>query len=245
MDDEKLASVTQAKVVSDMAGVRNALASRYAGYDHKEVMGVEHSEIQRPNFIDKAKKMVVVEVKVGRQNRRTSALSPVKPTEEASSPFATSSEKRPNIYSRLDDLKLMKNDLLAKRGLAVKALDIQKLDHRRKSTSPSARRNSIQRSTPLSSRRRSSVGNGGSPTASAVPILKPLTTNTSRGTSPEDVRMADGKKRSAKDHLLLAQLRAGKIPEPFFKNSSNSRFVTIDLSNYGIGDTHGLCLSER
>lgn len=53
--------------------------------------------------------------------------------------------------------------------------------------------------------------------------------------------------RVAEDVLLLAQLDAGKIPEEFLQKASHSTHlhVTIDLSNYSIGDAHGLCLARR
>lgn len=53
--------------------------------------------------------------------------------------------------------------------------------------------------------------------------------------------------RIAQDSLLLAQLSAGRIPEEFLQKAAHSphMHVTVDLSNYGIGDTQGLCLSNR
>jgi hypothetical protein len=51
----------------------------------------------------------------------------------------------------------------------------------------------------------------------------------------------------AEDVLLLAQLDAGRIPEEFLQKASysNHLHVTIDLSNYSIGDSQGICLATR
>ena len=52
--------------------------------------------------------------------------------------------------------------------------------------------------------------------------------------------------KTAEDSLLLAQLDAGRIPSEFLQKASYSSHlqVTVDLSNFGIGDTHGLCLAQ-
>lgn len=50
------------------------------------------------------------------------------------------------------------------------------------------------------------------------------------------------RKRQAQDKLLMLQLEQGVLPETFIKPASDPEFLTIDLSNYGIGDVRGLCL---
>lgn len=51
------------------------------------------------------------------------------------------------------------------------------------------------------------------------------------------------KTRVASDLLLLAQLKKGIIPERFFKKGlCTDGSVAIDLSDYGIGDDHAVCL---
>jgi hypothetical protein len=53
------------------------------------------------------------------------------------------------------------------------------------------------------------------------------------------------KTRVASDLLLLAQLKKGIIPERFFKKGlCTDGSVGIDLSDYGIGDDHAICLGE-
>lgn len=51
-------------------------------------------------------------------------------------------------------------------------------------------------------------------------------------------------KREAQDALLLLQLDAGVLPEKFVRHNSDVQTLVIDLSNYGIGDTRGLCLGK-
>lgn len=52
-------------------------------------------------------------------------------------------------------------------------------------------------------------------------------------------------KREAQDKLLFLQLDAGVLPEAFIKPSADPNFLTVDLSNYGIGDDRGVCLGKR
>lgn len=49
-------------------------------------------------------------------------------------------------------------------------------------------------------------------------------------------------KRRAQDALLLTQLDLGVLPEQFIKKEADAQELTVDLSNYGIGDTRGECL---
>ena len=50
----------------------------------------------------------------------------------------------------------------------------------------------------------------------------------------------------AEDILVLAQLDAGRIPEEFLKHAAMSRhlMISINLSNYGMGDAYGTCLGQ-
>ena len=50
----------------------------------------------------------------------------------------------------------------------------------------------------------------------------------------------------ADDVLVLAQLDAGRVPEEFLRRAALSRhlMVTVDLSNYGMGDAYGVCLGQ-
>ena len=63
----------------------------------------------------------------------------------------------------------------------------------------------------------------------------------------DDLPVLKEQHKVAEDVLLLAQLDAGRIPEEFFQKASMSQHlhVTVDLSAYGIGDTHGNCLAMR
>ncbi len=60
----------------------------------------------------------------------------------------------------------------------------------------------------------------------------------------EALMLAERSKRKAQDLLLLNQLEAGVLPETFIKASEDPRFITINLSQYGIGDVRGLCLGK-
>eukprot|EP01038_Epipyxis_sp_PR26KG_P005255 gene5255-7303_t len=61
----------------------------------------------------------------------------------------------------------------------------------------------------------------------------------------EPVPLSPGRsKRIAQDNLLLLQLDAGLFPETYIKPAMDPKFLTIDLSNYGIGDTRGLCVGK-
>lgn len=55
-----------------------------------------------------------------------------------------------------------------------------------------------------------------------------------------------GKRRYAQDVLLLAQLKAGVLPEQLIMGSGNKKAdnITIDVSHYGLGDEHGKCLGQ-
>lgn len=69
-------------------------------------------------------------------------------------------------------------------------------------------------------------------------------TNNALNKETEDVMLAERNKRKAQDLLLLNQLDSGVLPETFIKSSEDPRFVTINLSQYGIGDVRGLCLGK-
>jgi hypothetical protein len=60
----------------------------------------------------------------------------------------------------------------------------------------------------------------------------------------EAIMIAERNKRKAQDMLLLSQLDAGVLPESFIKSSEDPRYITINLSQYGIGDVRGLCLGK-
>ncbi len=59
---------------------------------------------------------------------------------------------------------------------------------------------------------------------------------------PQEVLNPETRKRQAQDKLLMLQLEQGVLPETFIKPATDPEFLTIDLSNYGIGDVRGLCL---
>ena len=63
----------------------------------------------------------------------------------------------------------------------------------------------------------------------------------------DDLPILKEQHKVAEGILLLAQLDAGRIPEEFLLKASMSQHlhVTVDLSGYGIGDTHGNCLAVR
>jgi len=66
----------------------------------------------------------------------------------------------------------------------------------------------------------------------------------SRSAIATDHLLAEKSKRKAQDMLLLHQLDAGVLPEIFIKTADNPKAVTINLSQYGIGDNRGLCLGK-
>jgi hypothetical protein len=54
----------------------------------------------------------------------------------------------------------------------------------------------------------------------------------------------EDQKMHAKDLLLLAQLRSGKIPEQLLKGAPHSAcLVQLNLAHFGMGDDLGLCLA--
>jgi hypothetical protein len=53
-------------------------------------------------------------------------------------------------------------------------------------------------------------------------------------------------RRNAKDKLIYNQLQKGIIPENLFKNGTDhGKFISLDLSYFGLGDELGFCLGKR
>lgn len=69
-------------------------------------------------------------------------------------------------------------------------------------------------------------------------------TNTSGSVNSTGSVEADQSKRLAQDNLLLMQIDSGVLPEMFIKHAGDSEFLTVDLSNYGIGDVRAMCLGK-
>ena len=227
-DGDGLSATAASKLAESLTSVRNALNSRYSGYDHREVEGHHRSEIKATNFMEKVRQ-----------------LRSVADTEAAASKPGTSQAGRKKD-GMMNELSLLAHDLEKATGLSLG--DMSQFDalsnnsgSRQQTPSAKSSQRKLVPMSPLASQRKPPPFT--SPTASALSNAR------KQGSFVEDPFdedvMYENKRRTAQDMLLIAQLESGLIPEPFLKKNLNPKYVAVDLSSYGIGDVPGLCLAER